>query len=157
MAPRVVNRISGVVAILIGFSLAPSCSRPPTDDRLISEFGRNKPLFDQIAALSVSTNLDCPYPNDPDVCVPRSSGPVLSELKRKTGFADMQLWVRNGKNIEIHIPVEVTGILSTSSSVFGYVYCTAALNPLVDTVWQDLEQREAYRRIEGNWYLWIAN
>jgi hypothetical protein len=146
-----------IVAILIGFSLASSCSRPLTDDRLISEFARNKPLFDQITALSVPKNLDYPYPNDPDICVPRSSGPVLSELKRKTGFADMQLWVRNGKNIEIHIPVEVTGILSTSSSVFGYVYCTATLNPMVDNVWQDLEQPEAYRRIEGNWYLSIAN
>ena len=69
----------------------------------------------------------------------------------------MQLWVRNGKNIEIHVPVEVTGILSTSSSVFGYVYCTAAPSPQVENVWEDLEQREAYRRIEGNWYLWISN
>lgn len=157
MLPLVVNRISGIVAILVGLSLSSSCSLPLTDDRLISEFARNKPLFDQITALSVPTNLDCPYPNEPDVCFPRTSGPVLSELKRKTGFAAMQLWVRNGKNIKIHIPVEVRGILSTSSSVFGYLYCTAPLKPMVENVWQDLEQPEAFRRIEGNWYLWIAN
>ena len=145
------------LSLLLPFCLLVSCSVPLTDRRLTSEFKRHKGLFDQLAALSDLQNLDCPYPNDPDICVLKGSDKILIDLKRQTGFSDLQVHVRKRPSYALWIPVQVTGLLSTNSSVIGYVYSHPNLSPQVETVWRDLEQREAYKRIADGWYLFISN
>jgi hypothetical protein len=134
-----------------------SCSRPLTDDKLIDEFNKNRQLFAELASQADLQNLDCPHPNDPNICVPKGSDEVVKELKRKTGFDGMQAYVRTGPQYALWVPVQLTGYLSTSTSVFGYVYTRSELSPLVGTVWNDLEQRQAFKRIAGNWYLFVSN
>jgi hypothetical protein len=143
--------------MVVAFSFASSCSRPLTDEKLIDEFNRNKALFERLRILSVANNLDCPYASDPDICVPKSSEEVVAQLKRNTGFADMTVWVRRQQNVEINVPVETIGILATSTHVFGYTYSRSDLTPLVENVGQELVKRQVYKRIDGDWYLFMAN
>jgi hypothetical protein len=143
--------------IVVAFLLASSCSRPLTDERLIAEFDRNRPLFERLRGLSVAKNLNCPYANNPDICIPKSSEQVLALPKRNTGFADMTVWVRRQQNVEINVPVETIGMLATSTHVFGYIYSRSDLGPLVDNVGQELAKRQVYKRIDGDWYLFMVN
>ena len=69
----------------------------------------------------------------------------------------MQLYVKRGPPYALWIPVELTGYLCTSTHVFGYVYSRSELNPFVGKVWNEMEQRQAYKRVAGNWYLFISN
>lgn len=125
------------------FCLLPSCSMPLTDQRLTTEFNLHKKTFDKLAALSDLQNLDCRYPDDPDICVPKSSDKILRDLKRQTGWRDLQLYVRKKPAYALWIPVQVTGVLSTSTSVVGYVYSHSKMSPQVKTVWRDLAEKEA--------------
>jgi hypothetical protein len=145
--------------ILIAFSLfITGCgSSYVTDNALSSAFGSNRTLFDEIAVMSMSGELKCPYPNDPDICEPTSAAALLAQLKRATGFKSIELYVKKRPARVLWIPVQTRGYLSINSSNIGYVYSSAPLSPLVGNTWQDFEDRQAYKNISGSWYLFVAN
>ena len=91
------------------------------------------------------------------VASPEGSEPVFADLKRRTGFIDAQMYVKAGPPRTLWVPVELRGTLSTSSSVVGYVYSQSALTPLAGIVWQDVEDKTAYKRIAVNWYIFVTN
>jgi hypothetical protein len=154
---KALRQLLYALMVLPPLCLLLSCSMPLTDQRLTSEFNIHKETFDELAALSDLQNLDCRYPNDPDICVPKGSDKILADLKRQTGWRDLQLYVRKRPSYALWMPVQVTGVLSTSTSVVGYVYSHSEMSPQVKTVWRDLEEKEAYKRIADGWYLFISN
>ena len=143
--------------VLSALAVLLSCSSPLTDRTLTSAFNRHKDSFARLAALSDARNLDCSHPNDPDICTPRGSEEILAQLKEQTGFRELQVYVRKKPSYALWVPVQVTGAVSTSSTVLGYVYSRSNMTPLVNNVWQDLEQREAYKQIADGWYLFTSN
>ena len=128
-----------------------------TDEKLVVAFNDNRELFDKLAALSATGDLVSSDPPDPSIGIPESSESVFADLKRRTGFVHAQIYVKTGPPRTLWIPVELRGTLSTSSSGVGYVYSRSALNPLVGTVWQDVEDKAAYKPIAENWYIFVSN
>jgi hypothetical protein len=128
-----------------------------TDRRLESEFNRHKEGFARLAALSDSLNPDCLAPGDPDICVLRGSDAILADLRRQTGFRELDAYVRKRPPYALWMPVQMTGTLSTSSQVYGYVYSRVNMTPRVGSVWQDLEHRQGYKQIADRWYLFSLN
>ena len=152
-----VKASTAAVSISLIVSLCGCLTHPQTDKRLIAGFEANRDLFDKLASLSHSPDTACPHENDPAICVPDGSDPILEKLKRKTRFSDAQVYVKSGPPRTLWIPVETIGVLSTSTNVMGFVYSPSELNPLVGNVCEDVEDRLAYRRIAQNWYLFAAN
>jgi len=105
----------------------------------------------------MSGQLKCPYPNDPDICQPTSAAALLAQLKRATGFKAIEFYVKKGPPRVLWIPVETRGYLSINSRNIGYVYSLTPSSPLVGNLWQDFEDRQAYKNISGPWYIFVAN
>ncbi len=81
----------------------------------------------------------------------------LAQLKRATGFKGIELYVKKGPPRVLWIPVETRGYLSINSSNIGYVYSSTLLSPLVTSVWDDFEDREAYKRVSASRYIFVGN
>lgn len=114
-------------------------------------------MFDELASISLSGELNCPHAHDPDICEPKGADSLIAELKQRTTFKGIEFYVKKGPPRVLWIPVQNRGYLSINSSGVGYVYSTQALSPLVNDVWQDFEDREAYKRLSGGWYLFVVN
>ena len=105
----------------------------------------------------MSGEMNCPYRNDPNICEPKGADAVLARLKRETLFKDIEFYVKKGSTRVLWVPVELRGYLSTSSSTVGYVYSSTPLSPLLGSVWDHVEDRQAYKNISGSWYVFVGN
>jgi hypothetical protein len=150
-------RAIGVSAVFFSILLTGCGSYHASDAVLVSAFESNRALFDELASVSMSGELNCPYAHDPDICVPEGSDRLFAQLKRGTDFRDIEFYVKKGPPRVLWIPVETRGYLSINSSSVGYVYSPALLSPLVGSVWDDFEDRSAYKSISGSWYLFLSN
>jgi len=146
------------VSVLVLSILATACaSYHVTDAALVSAFEKNRTLFDELASVSMSGELNCPYRNDPNICESQRADAILARLKGGTGFKGLESYIKNGPTRVLWVPVETKGYLSMSSSTVGYVYSSTPLSPLVGSVWDDFEDRQAYKNIYGSWYVFVTN
>lgn len=89
--------------------------------------------------------------------MPTGAQNIFNQLKLQTNFKKMQMYVKKNAHNSLWLPVELTGWLSTSSSAYGYVYSATPLEPITDNVTQNLKDRQAYKAIGENWYLFVSN
>jgi hypothetical protein len=140
------------------FLILSSCmGHHTTDDQLIKTFQQNRGLFEELARDSTSEHINCPYINDPDICVPKDAGELQGKFKRALSVPIESIYIKRKLNGSLWLPVETYGVLSTGSETRGYVYCACSLAPTTkDTRDSPPDNGIWYRPISDGWMLFVA-
>ena len=136
--------------------------QPPSDQQLLRNFNRNRITFNELAQMTQAdkelTRVDYDWTQPSD---PRTVG-VSAERIRKYRYLLNSINVHRGFQSDTSHNVEfmyyATGSAISSDTNKGYTYLTVppkqTLNTLDDCQPDEKNGVEAYRHIEGHWYLY---
>jgi hypothetical protein len=126
-----------------------------TDQELTSRFLANEESFNALSSSYEAGNVNCPHKDDPDICDVANSRAFIASLH---GDDPLSVYVKRNRGSEngIWLPVQSYGVMSTSSSIRGYVYLATPPPELIQDTLEESRNGIHYRRLKGRWFLFSA-
>jgi hypothetical protein len=142
------------IAMLLCASIACSDIR---DQEIASDFVNNRPLFDHIVEIGLSTDLSCHEASgNIETCSMPVATTTFDALRKRARIQSI-----NARHDipqlgnAVYFTVASYGLVTMSSYSKGIVYSTNALQPVVNNTEDRPDLRFRFNRIAEHWYVFI--
>jgi len=119
---EVTLQLAGRIVLSSLMLLAAGCrAKVITDQELTNRFLANEDSFNALSYSYEAGNIKCPHKDDPDICDVVNSRALIASLHGDDPLRDGYVKRNQGSENGIWLPVQSYGVMSTSSSIRGYV------------------------------------